>query len=64
MTITIYATACHAKIGPGKIGPAGPILDVKTGPAGPNYVDQNWSGRTSFGIQNWSTLSKTGPAMG
>ena len=31
---------CHGNIGPGKIGPAGPILDTKTGPAGPNLVDQ------------------------
>jgi len=23
---------CHGKIGQGKTGPAGPILDVKTGP--------------------------------
>ena len=27
---------CHGKIGLGKTGPAGPILDAKTGPAGPN----------------------------
>ena len=27
---------CHGKIGPGKTGPPGPILDAKTGPAGPN----------------------------
>ena len=31
---------CHRNIGPGKFGPAGPILDTKTGPAGPNLVDQ------------------------
>ena len=31
---------CHRNIGPGKIGPAGPILDTKTGPAGQNLVDQ------------------------
>jgi len=29
------AMVCHEKIGPGKTGPAGPILDAKTGPAGP-----------------------------
>ena len=29
---------CHGNIGPGKIGPAGPILDAKTGPARPILV--------------------------
>ena len=29
---------CHGKIGPGKTGPAGPILDAKTGLAGPLLV--------------------------
>ena len=41
---------CHGKIGPGKIGPAGPVLEAISGPAGPNLVDQNWSGRTDFGV--------------
>ena len=53
--------ACHGKIGPGKIGPPGPILDPKTDPARPNLVDQNRSYRTSFSIQNWSSLAKIGP---
>ena len=55
---------CHGKIGPGKIGPAGPVLEAISGPAGPNLVDQNWSGRTDFGIQNWSGLTNSGPATG
>ena len=35
LLLFIYMT-CHGKIGPGKTGPPGPILDAKTGPAGPN----------------------------
>ena len=51
---------CHGKIGPGKIGPAGPVLEAISGPAGPNLVDQNLSGRNDFGIQNWSGLTNSG----
>ena len=38
---TVYSSlqwlnmSCHEKIGPGKNGLAGPILDTKTGPGGP-----------------------------
>ena len=45
---------CHGNIGPGKIGPAGPILDTKTGLDRPNLVDQDWSGLTKIGpAQTW-----------
>ena len=40
MAFQVFHGNCHGNIGPGKIGPAGLILDTKTGPAGPNLVDQ------------------------
>ena len=42
--------ACHAKIGPPKVGPAGPILAEKFAKIGPpdHFCCQNRSGRTNF----------------
>ena len=36
----LFLSACHRKIGPGKMGMAGPILDTETGLAALILVDQ------------------------